>query len=54
MDNTNDTPVPDPSNRMQNLEVEVERLTHLLGAVSNKMISPKAIDLAIPLKPIPK
>lgn len=48
MDNTNDTLMPGPSDRMQNLEAEVEGLTHLLGAVANQMVSPKAIDPAIP------
>lgn len=47
MDNTNDTSVLCPSDRMQNLEAEVECLTHLLGVVSSQMISPKVIDLGI-------
>lgn len=53
MDNTNDTTRPGPSDRMQNLEAEVEGLINLLGTVSNQMGSPEVTDPAIPTPSAP-
>lgn len=48
MNNENSTPLPDSFDKLQNLQVEVERLTHLLGIVTNQIPSPEPVDPAIP------
>lgn len=48
MKNENNTPLPDSFDKLQNLQVEVERLTHLLRIVTNQIPSPESVDPAIP------
>lgn len=47
MSNINNTHLPCPFDKVQNLEAEVERLTYLLSAVVNRVSSAKPIDPAI-------
>lgn len=38
---------------MQNLEAEIEGLTHLLGAIASQVASQKVFELAIPTSSAP-
>lgn len=48
MNNISNTQLPNPSDKVQNLETEVKHLIQLLGEVLNKKYSLKPIDPVTP------